>query len=168
MTPLHFVQNHLYQGVVFSDDKSLDLKQALTDKNLLEKVKKHVAYFSNLALKQEFIFAKTFEDETIAAAIIFAARQASKIFENPWNEDAFKSLFGANLDTAGIQECFKQLYDTYEGVEKARSVPKSIKIEINFDQVDSSEGGTEPKLIETERAATLEVDSKPSEIGDDH
>lgn len=80
------------------------------------------------------MIGKSFEDETVAAAIVFAARQASKVFENPWNEDAFRSLFGANLDKAGIKACLRKLSDAKEGTEKNRSSePKQVKIEINFD-----------------------------------
>ena len=96
VTPLHFIQNHLYQGVIFSNDcpVSQESSCSLDDQKLLQKVKRHVDYFTQQAIKQEFMLSKKYPDQTIAAAIIYAARQASKVFETSWNSKAFLHMFG--------------------------------------------------------------------------
>jgi len=57
-------------------------------------VRRHVDYFALQAIKQDFMLSKRHSDQTIAAAIIYAARQASKVVENAWNEQAFSHMFG--------------------------------------------------------------------------
>ena len=100
VTPLHFVLNHLYQGVVFSNDETIVApgsapstdKAAVvdpSDRKLLQKVRRHVDYFALQAIKQDFMLTKKFTDQTVAAAIIFAARLASKVLRTPWNAPAF-------------------------------------------------------------------------------
>jgi len=85
ITPLHFVNNHLYQGILFTNDR---MTSGCDDKHkALQKVKRHIDYFALQAVKQEsYMLAKCYSDQTIAAAIIYAARKASKIVEEAWNE----------------------------------------------------------------------------------
>ena len=63
--------------MIFSNDTPAPGKD-LTDRKLLEKVKRHVDYFALQAVRQDFMLSKRFADQTIAASIIFAARKASK------------------------------------------------------------------------------------------
>jgi hypothetical protein len=48
-TPLHFVQNLVGQGVVFSTDKSLG-PTSVYDSKVLKSVKKHAEFFADLAI----------------------------------------------------------------------------------------------------------------------
>ena len=60
VTPLHFISQHLYQGVVFSDDKTVSGDPI--DSKMLQKIRRHVDYFSVLAIKQDFMLMKQFDD----------------------------------------------------------------------------------------------------------
>ena len=46
---------------------------------MLQKIRRHVDYFASQAIKQEFMLDKRFSDQTVAAAIVYAARKASKV-----------------------------------------------------------------------------------------
>ena len=167
ITPLHFVQNHLYQGILFTNDR---LIASNTDdyRKALQKVRRHVDYFAQQAIKQEFMLSKIYSDQTVAAAIIFSARKASKVVENAWNEPAFRQMFGiqqAVTSVTEIHECFNVLYKVYDQSHRASATFKShsevnvdgkangvgnpFKIEINFQKINKA--GV-PVTVETERA----------------
>ena len=115
VTPLNFIQNHLYQGVIFSNDCPVSQESCgLDDHKLLQKVKRHVDYFTQQAIKQEFMLSKKYLDQTIAAAIIYAARQASKVFVKSWNREAFLHMFGVSSISEEVKECYSILYATYD------------------------------------------------------
>ena len=59
------------------------------------------------------MLTKKYSDQTIAAAIIYAARQASKVVEPSWNSTAFTHLLGIS-DVAEVQECFEVLNAAYD------------------------------------------------------
>ena len=114
-------------------------------------MRRHIDYFALQAIKQEFMLSKLYSDQTVAAAIIFAARKASKVVEYAWNEPAFKQMFGINqavTSVSEVQECFNVLYRVYDQSHQASTTFKShsevivnskaagtanpFKIEINF------------------------------------
>ena len=129
VTTLHFVLNHLYQGVVFSNDKCAQDKHI--DNKSLEKVKRNVEYFSMMALKQDFMLTKKFEEQTIAAAIIYASRKATKVIETDWNTEAFSQIFGKTLERSEVESCFDILYQTFDATHSAKTAGP-FKVEINF------------------------------------
>ena len=104
ITPLHFVQNHLYQGVLFTNDRLVAGSSTEDFRKALQKVRRHIDYFALQAIKQEFMLSKLYSDQTVAAAIIFAARKASKVVEYAWNESAFKQMFGINQAVTSVSE----------------------------------------------------------------
>jgi hypothetical protein len=103
------------------------------------------------------MLTKKFGEQTIAAAIIYAARKASKVMEKDWNCEAFSHIIGKALDRTEVESCFDILYKAYDGNHSTKTTGP-YKIEINFTQVDSSERGTDPKLVEIEQAPQ---DKKP-------
>ena len=126
VTPLHFIQNHLYQGVVFTNDVPAAWGCDKVDIKMLQKVRRHIDYFAMQALKQEFMLTKRFSDQTVAVAIIYAARTASKVLKEGWNEAAFSKLFGLERPSSEVQECYDQLYEaTYSGTTTGTSQSNS-------------------------------------------
>ena len=74
------------------------------------------------------MLSKLHSDQTVAAAIIFAARKASKVVEYAWNEPAFKQMFGFSqgvTSAAEIYECFNVLYRAYDQSHRASATFKS-------------------------------------------
>ena len=89
VTPLHFIENFTFQGATLFSNDHLKTDQD----SALVKVRRHVDYFALLALRQDFMLTRKFSDETIAVAIIYAARKASRALKNSWNQEAFSVLF---------------------------------------------------------------------------
>ena len=91
LTPLHFVQNLIGQGIVFSNDKILssgeDEFQSM-DQKTLKSAKKHSEFFADLAM-QEYEFQLTYKPSVIAIACIVCARQVSKIYPE-WNKEGLE------------------------------------------------------------------------------
>jgi Cyclin, C-terminal domain/Cyclin, N-terminal domain len=86
LTPLHFVQNLIGQGIVFSTDRVFvsDDELVQIDEKTLKSVKKYSEFFSDLAM-QEYEFLMQFRPSIIAIACIICARQVSKIYPE-WNK----------------------------------------------------------------------------------
>ena len=64
------------------------------------------------------MLTKKYSEETIAIAVIYAARKASGTLKKSWNKEAFSILFDKALELENsqlLQECFRKLYDTYSG-----------------------------------------------------
>jgi len=153
VTPMHFVQQHLYQGIVFSNDSALDSTTPDITEKMLLKIKRHTDYFALQVIKQDFMLSKQFSDQVIAASTIYAARKASNILKESWNIQAFKKSF--NIESLEeIQECFDLVYSAYDKNHDAKNQAESVKqkthkVLINFSRVDSE--NSEPKMIETSR-----------------
>ena len=101
----------------------------MKEEKLIEKIRRHIDFFALQAIKQDFMFTKQFSDQTIAAAVIYAARQASNTLLNPWNEPAFANLFGSDLPKREVMECFEILKSAHERQTANRSA-KSNKVKI--------------------------------------
>ena len=94
LTPLHFIQNYVFQGIVFSNDTLAQSDNStspdrigqtkIPGKKTLQKVKRYIDYFALQSLKQDFMLSQKFKIDVIAVAIIRGARKASKI-EPDWN-----------------------------------------------------------------------------------
>ena len=122
MTPLHFISQHLYQGVVFSDDKTVSGDPI--DSKMLQKIRRHVDYFSVLAIKQDFMLKKQFDDQTIAAAVILGARKASKVVRTAWHSEAFSRAFKCQKDDKEVTKCLDILLSAYDKTHKGGSPKK--------------------------------------------
>ena len=74
------------------------------------------------------MLSKKYLDQTIAAAIIYAARQASKVFEKSWNSEAFLLLFGVSSIPEDVQECYNKLYATYDPTLSRKTIEMNINV----------------------------------------
>ena len=112
--------------MVFTNDVPAAWGCDKVDTKMLQKVRRHIDYFAMQALKQEFMLTKRFSDQTVAVAIIYAARTASKVLKEGWNEAAFSKLFGLERPTSEVQECYDLLYEaTYSGTTTGTSQSNS-------------------------------------------
>lgn len=130
VTPMHFVQNFLYQGAVFTNDEAT-LGQTLRDRKVLQKVRRHVDYFALQALKQDFMLTKAFPDHVVAAAVIYAARKASKQIKESWNAEVFEHLFGISA-FADIEACFSKLFSAYNSIHSKSQEPSHFNVQIKL------------------------------------
>ena len=90
LTPLHFVQNLVGQGIVFTTDRVLANRNQLAeiDEKTLRSVKKHSEFFSDLSM-QEYDFSLQYKPSVVAIASLICARRVSKI-QPEWNADGFE------------------------------------------------------------------------------
>lgn len=74
LTPLHFVQNLIGQGIVFSNDKLQSGKEV--DERVLKSVKKHAEFFADL-LVQDYTLGASFKPSVLGISCIVCARRVN-------------------------------------------------------------------------------------------
>ena len=110
----------------------------------MSKLRKYVKYFSVQALKQEFVVKRQYSLETVAIAVVWAARKAAK-FQPVWHKEGFKALFGIE-DPEQNEElfaCFDKLYSAFDSSHIVMSNQKKpICIQIYFSETPKKSCGT--------------------------
>ena len=113
ITPLHFTLNYIYQGVAFTDDmvhqrdddesglQGFGLSQPTglfaVGQKAMSRLRRYIDYFSLQVLKQDFIMKRQYSLETVAMAVVWAARKAAR-FQTEWNVKGLQLLFGFNQE----------------------------------------------------------------------
>mmetsp|Transcript_23047 Transcript_23047/g.22434 ORF Transcript_23047/g.22434 Transcript_23047/m.22434 type:complete len:144 (+) Transcript_23047:653-1084(+) len=112
LTPLHFVQNLLGQGVVFSNDSVDNVsEESAVDERTLKSVKKYTEFFCDLAM-QEYEFQMSFRPSVVAIACIICARAVSKVIPQ-WNKEGLEEL--TDYEYQGeVKQCTEKLLKVYE------------------------------------------------------
>ena len=70
------------------------------------------------------MFTRRYSEETVAVAVIYAARQASGVLQTSWNQDVFSVLFSRALEPKNaqlLQDCSKELYCEEETVKASQA-----------------------------------------------
>ena len=103
------------------------------------------------------MLSKKYLDQTITAAIIYAARQASKVFERSWNSEAFLLMFGISSISEEVQECYDILYATYDPRLSKKTFEVNLPVPANVSELKMFEA---EGCKEDEGNTTVTTDSK--------
>jgi hypothetical protein len=114
LTSMHFIQNLLGQGIVFSNDKFQGMKQNVLydiDEKTLKSVKKHAEFFADLAI-QEYELSRLFRPSVMAISAIVCARKVARIVPE-WNSIGLEELTDYTYD-GEVRKCTEKLYKVYQ------------------------------------------------------
>lgn len=108
LTPLHFVQNLIGQGVVYSNDRLSNGKEV--DDRVLKSVKKHAEFFADLLI-QDYNLSISFRPSVLGIACIVCARRVNRITPE-WNSLGLGELTDYEYE-GEVKKCTEKLYKLY-------------------------------------------------------